>query len=132
MKKKVAVLAVGSVLSESSFFTVKELKSDHIIAVDDSGNEMKIGNPYVEKVLIAADYFEKEEKRTATQLAELFIGSSNIAISVGYYKKDTEKSKRAYDIEVQAAIAKVQNAKLSDAPKLLKELIENPISRAIS
>ncbi len=130
MKNKVAILAIGSVLSESSFFTVKEIKKDCIVATDDHGTEVSIGNPYVEKVLVAADFFDKEEKKTMTELSELFIGSPRIAMSVCYIKKDVDKTKKAYNAEVQDAIDRVQNAKVSDVPGLLKDLIENPIAKS--
>ncbi len=128
---KVATLKPGSVLSESSFFTVKGTKPTGVVLVDDFGNEITIGNEYVEKILVSADYFESEEKKTMTELAELFIKSARIACTVAFVTKDEVKTQKAYNAEVQAAVDKVTNAKVADVPALLKQLIENPVSRVI-
>lgn len=128
---KTTNLKKGSILSESSFFTVKEVRSSDVVVVDDHGTELTIGNRYVEKVLNSADFFEKEEKKTMSELADLFINSPRIAMTVAFYKKDTAKAKKAYEAEKAEAIKKVQDASLSNAAKLLEELIDNPISKII-
>ncbi len=128
---KVKNLKVGSVLSESSFFVVKSIQKDSISMIDDHDNEITIGNEYVEKVLNSADLFESEEKKTMTELAELFINSPRIAMTVAFYKKDTTKTKKVFDAEKQAKIDAIQGARVSDVPKLLNDLIENPLSKVI-
>lgn len=128
---KTSHLKKGSILSESSFFVVKEVRKDNILVTDDFGNDVTIGNPYVEKVLSSADYVGKEEKKTMTELADLFLNSPRIAMTVAFYKKDTAKTKKAYDSEKQAKIDEISNAKVADIPKLLNNLIENPISKVI-
>ena len=124
-------LKKGSILSETSFFVVKEVNSNGITVLDDFSNEITIGNEYVEKVLSSADLFDKEEKKTMTELADLFINSPRIAMTVAFFKKDTAKTKKAYDAEKQAKIDEISNAKVSDVPRLLSDLIENPISKVI-
>lgn len=126
---KVKTLKTGSILSETSFFVVKKVNVKDITVIDDLGNELTIGNPYVEAVLNSADYAEKEEKKTMTELAELFINSARIAMTVAFFKKDTAKTQKAYKAEVESAIEKVTNAKVSDVPGLLRDLIENPLSK---
>jgi len=124
-------LKPGSILSENSFFVVKEIKPGKVIVKDEYGNDITIGEAYVDKVLHCADYFEKEEKKTMTELAELFISSPRIAMSLAFYKKSTEKTKKAFEAEKSAKIKEIQNASLSTAAKLLEDLIENPISKTI-
>ena len=124
-------LKVGSILSESSFFTVKKVNPKDVTVVDDLGNELNISNSYVEAVLSSAELFESEEKKTMTELADLFINSPRIAMTVSFFKKDKDKTKTAYNKEVKEAIEKVQNAKVSEVEGLLKDLIENPISKSI-
>lgn len=129
---KSSALVKGSILSESSFFIVKDvLKNGDIIVVDDHGNNVEIGKAYVEGVLSSADQFDKEENKTMTELAELFINSARIAMTVAFMKKDTEKTKKAYNQEKQAKIDQITNAKVSDVPRLLNDLIENPITKVI-
>lgn len=124
-------LKKGSILSESSFFVVKDIQTSVVVVKDEFGNEVTIGNKYVENVLCCADYFEKEEKKSMTELAEIFISSPRIAMTVAFYKKDTPKTKKAYEAEKAAKITEIQNASLANASKLLNDLIENPISKVI-
>lgn len=124
-------LKKGAILSESSFFVVKEVQTKAVVMTDDLGNEITIGNEYVEKVLNSADYFEKEEKKTMTELADIFINSPRIALTACFIKKDTAKTKKVYELEVQEAISRVQNAKVGDISKIMLDIIERPISRLI-
>ena len=52
-------------------------------------------------------------------------------VSRGFYKKDIEKTNKAYEAEKKAIIQKVVDAKVSDIPALLNELIENPLSKVV-
>jgi hypothetical protein len=133
MNKKINVsnLTTGSILSETSFFTVEKVNSTNIEVRDDNGNQLTIGKDYVEKILDSADIYENEEKKTMTELAELLINSPRIAMTVAFYKKDTEKTKKAYEAEKQEKIQEIQNAKVADLPGLLNDLIENPLSKVI-
>lgn len=120
-------LKAGSILSESSFFVVKDINKDSVVVTDDYGNELTIGKPYVEKILNSADCFSSEENKTKTELAEIFINSPRIAMTVAFYKQDKVKTKKAFNAEVDAAVNKIQNAKVSEVEGLLRDLITNPI-----
>lgn len=120
-------LKTGSILSESSFFIVKDVKQDSIVVTDDYNNELNIGKPYVEKILNSADSFSSEENKTKTELAEIFLKSSRVAMTVAFFKQDKPKSKKSYDSEVNAAISKIQSARVTEIEGLLKDLITNPI-----
>lgn len=128
---KISNLKPNSILSETSFFVVKEVKKASIVVEDDHNNIMEIGDNYAETVLQSADYFASEEKKTITELADIFISSPRIAMTVAFYKKDVAKTKKAYEAEKLAKIEEIQNAKVSDVPSLLSNLIENPISKII-
>lgn len=120
-------LKTGSILSENSFFVVKDIYKDSVVVSDDYGNELTISKSYVEKILNSADSFTSEEKKTKTELAELFINSPRIAMTVAFYKQDKAKTKKAFNAEVDAAVSKVQSAKVSEVEGLLRDLITNPI-----
>lgn len=124
-------LKAGSILSETSFFVVKKVNPTSIDVVDDLGNDLQIGMPYVEAVLNSADIFQKEEKKTMTELADLFINNPRVAMTVAFFKKDVAKTQKAYKAEKEAAIKKVQEASLANATALLEDLIDNPISKVI-
>lgn len=129
--KSVLVIEPGSVLSETSFYVVKEVQHAKVIVIDDYGHEITLGKPYVEQITVSADHFESEEKKSMTELAELFINSPRIAMTVAFITKETEKTKKDFEAEKIAKINEIQNASLKNATALLSDLIENPITRAI-
>jgi hypothetical protein len=129
MSLNLKALKKGAILSETSFYVVKELQNKVVVVVDDFGNELQIGNPYVERILQSADYFNSEVPKNMTELAEIFVNSPRVALTVCYTTKDTAKTKKDYTAEVQEAITSVQNAKIGDVNKILTNLIENPISK---
>jgi|SRR6478736_753032 len=128
---KLTNLKPGSILSETSFYVVKTVNKGQIDVVDDHGNPVTIGDKYAEQILVCADYYEKEEKKTSTELADLFINSPRIAMTVCFITKGKEKTKTAYEAEKKAKIDEIQNASLANATKLLNDLIEHPITRSI-
>lgn len=127
----VAVVGTGSILSETSFYVVQKILGDKVIVKDDFGHEITLSNRYVNEICISADSWETEEKKSMTELAEIFINSPRLAMTVAYITKPTEKLKRDYDAEKSAKIKEIQNASLSNAAKLLENLIDNPITREI-
>lgn len=128
---KTSNLKKGSILSETSFYVVEGFEGAAIVVVTDNGQKVRISNQYVENVLSSADSFEKEEQKTMTELADLFIGSPRVAMTVAFFKKDTAKTKKVYEAEKSAVIERIQNAKISEVPALLNDLIENPLSKMI-
>lgn len=125
-------LVVGSILSETSFYVVKAFEAgDKVVVTDDFGHEIRLGKRYVEEICVSADNFTSEEKKSMTELAEIFINSPRVACTVCYITKPTEKLKKDWEAEKAAKIAEIQNASLSSAPKLLSELIDNPITKTI-
>jgi hypothetical protein len=128
---QVAVVAPGSILSETSFYVVKEVKGDKIIVNDDFGHEITLSEKYVNEICLSADKWETEEPKSMTELAEIFINSPRSAMSVAFITKSTEKTKKDYDLEKSTKIHEIMNASLSNTSSLLNDLIENPITRTI-
>jgi len=124
-------IQTGSILSETSFFVVKSVNKNDVTLTDDFGNELNISNDYVEKILSPADIFTSEEKKTMTELAELFINSPRIAMTVAFYKKDVPKTKTALKAEKEAMVTSFQNAKVSEIEGLVQRFIDNPITTVI-
>lgn len=131
IKMKFKDLKKDFILSETSFYKVVEVTDSVCTLVDDNGNVVDVSRGYIEKIMNSAELFENEEFRTMTELADLFINMPRIAMTVAFYKKDTVKTKKAYNDEVKAAIERVQKARVSEVEGLLKDLIENPISKVI-
>lgn len=124
-------LKKGSILSETSFFIVDEVVGNSVKVTDDFGNKVVITSQYVEDILNFADQSSKEEKLLITKLAELFINSPRIAMTVAFMKKDTPKTKTAIKEEKAKMVEKFQNAKVSEIATLVEEFTENPIKDII-
>lgn len=127
----VVVIEPGSILSETSFYVVEEVQQGKVIVVDDYGHRITLGKKYVEEITISADHYTSEEKKSMTELADIFIKSPRTAMTVCYITKDTEKTKKDFEAEKLAKITEIQNASLKNAEALLNNLIENPITRVI-
>lgn len=130
MSKIFQTIKKGSILSETSFYIVKEINKTQITVVDDNNNEIILGAPYVE-LLNSAEHFNSVEEKNMTELAEIFVAKRGVAMEVTYITKDEPKTKKQYNQEVADAIAKVQSAKVSEVEGLLKDLITNPVSAVI-
>ena len=124
-------LKVGHILSENSFFTVKSIEPQGISAVDDQGNTIGIGQTYVEKIMQSGDLYATEEKKTMTELAEIFRTSPRVAMTVAFYKKDQKKSKTAFNKEIKQAVERASNAKVSEIEGIILDLVNNPITDVI-
>ena len=129
--KPCTTVGPGSILSETSFYVVKECKGDKTIVTDDLGHEISLGNRYVEEICTCADTWTTEEPKTMTELAELFLSSSRIAMTVCFTTKSSEKTKKDYELEKQTKIDEILNAPFSKTQQLVEALIENPLTRTI-
>lgn len=129
--KKVATIVKGSILSETSFYVVEGISGGKVSVVDDFGHKINLSERYVNEITVSADQFETEEKKSMTELAEIFINSPRIALTVSYITKATEKTKKEFEAEKAAKIAEIQNASLKNAEALLNNLIEHPITKDI-
>lgn len=134
-KKAAASIAVviepGLILSETSFYVVKEVQQTKVIVNDDFGHEITLGKPYVQQITISADHFESEEKKTMTELADIFINNPRMALTVAYITKTTEKTKKEFEAEKLTKIKEIQSAPIGKVEALLNNLIENPITKEI-
>jgi hypothetical protein len=83
---------VKNILSESNFYVVDEIKTNgNILVIDDTtGQKIELSKEYAEKMLSSAHDFAKEEKKTKTELAEIFLTSSRVAMTVCFFKQVKE------------------------------------------
>lgn len=124
-------LKINECLSETNFFVVEKIVGKEVQLKTSSGKSIVVNEGYVNNFLQSADQFDKEEKRTKTELAEILINSPRIAITVAFFKQSTEKTKKVFETEKQNKIDEISNAKVADIPRLLSDLIENPITKTI-
>lgn len=88
-------IKVGDVLSETQFYKVSKVIEGGLELVTDGGQSIKLGDKYVEQLLVSGNLYDSTEKITRTDLAEKVISSSRIAMSVNYNKqvKDVDVTK---------------------------------------
>ncbi len=74
--------------SEIQYYTqVDTLADGGIVVLNETGQKISLSPKYVQDCLISADTFSKEEKVTRTQLAEKFISSTRVVMTVCYNKQ---------------------------------------------
>ena len=84
-------LKVGSKLSESQYYKVEKVVGNQVQLRNDFDEPVVVDNNYVEKCLTSADQFEQERTMSRTDVANLFIASTNVALTVNYNKQVNEK-----------------------------------------
>ena len=124
-------LVKGSILSETSFYTVNEVSGEMVTVTTDNGQKVNIGKEYLRDICSSADQFDKVEKLTKTALADIFINSPRVALTVAFFKQDKPKTKTAIKKEKVAMVEKFQNAKVSELAGLVDEFVANPITDVI-
>lgn len=121
----------GQILSESSYYTVVRQDGKNVVLTGDDGKEVTISTGYLDMYTKSADIYEVEERKTMTELSEIFINNARVAMTVAFFKKDTEKGKKVFEKEKADLIEKIQSASLKTAATMLDDLIENPLTRII-
>lgn len=128
----VANMKPGAVFSELSFYTFQKIEGGQVYCKNDTGQDLRLSADYVENLTSSANYYETIEEMTKTQLAELFIGSPRIALTVCFITDNKEKTLKAFNEEKAALIKSVTEARVSDVEGLLSDMIDNPLTRTIS
>lgn len=134
MSKKVQSLKQGSILSESSYYVVKEVDAQYVWAYmngDTTKQPIRLGKTYVEDFIKSADFFETEETCNQTEVIQKIMANPRTAMSIYFKKQDEKKKVKDFTAEKAAKIAEIRNAKVSDVEKLLSDLIDNPITQTI-
>lgn len=80
----------GEVLSETQFYTVKEIKSQSLVLTNDEGQDVEISSSYAEALLTSGLQFSKTVELTRTELTEKVLSSSRIVMSVNFNKQVKE------------------------------------------
>lgn len=78
-------------LSETQFYSVKNIGNDVIEVTNDIGEEITLPKKYVEKLLVSSDQFTETKKMSRTDLINLFLSSTNVICTVNFNKKVDEK-----------------------------------------
>ena len=97
----------------------------------DDGQKVRLGKGYVEDIMQSGDIFESEEPKNMTELADIFINSPRVAMTVAFYKKDKKKPVKQYKAEINEVVDKFKNAKVSEIEDIVVNLINNPFKETI-
>lgn len=116
------MITKGQILSESQFYLVEEVKSNgNIIVKDDNGTKVELSKEYADKMLSSAHSFTKEEKVNKTDIANLFLSNSRVAMTVCF-------NKQVKEADVVAEITKaISNATLAEMEKAIKKGVKKAI-----
>lgn len=87
-----------SKLSETQYYTVKQINPRSVELINDNGEEIELNDKYVEACLVSADEFSSEKTMSRTDLTNLFLASTNVVLTVNYNKQIDKK-------EVEAQLA---------------------------
>ena len=122
-------LAKGEILAESAFYKVDEvLANGDFIVFDDNGVKMKLSAGFIkDDILSSADYFEREEEVTATELGEIFVNSARYPMTVVFMKKDTPKTKTALKKEVQEWTENLKKEFMEHGQTAIEKYATNPV-----
>jgi len=112
-------------LSETQFYSVKQIKGNEIEVVNDYGQEITLSKSYVEQLLVASDQVTETKKMSRTDVINLFMTATNVICTCNYNKKADEKEiqkqlialypNKAGKILSQADYEKAIKKNLSDA-----------------
>lgn len=80
-------LSVGDILSESQYYKVEKKVGDKVQLKVDNGESVVVDSGYVESQLSSAGQFETTVKLTRTEMAELFVSKSRMAMTVMFNKQ---------------------------------------------
>jgi hypothetical protein len=122
MKTQFNKLNVGSKLSETQYYSVVKIKGNQVQLKNGLGQDIVVDKGYVEDCLTSADQYEKEEKLNRTDLAALFLKSSNIALTVSFNKK-------VKDADV---IKEIMDAYEGSTPKTIEAAIKKAVKRGMN
>ena len=85
----------------------------------------------LKSVFKSGDNFKYQEEKTRTELIEILEGNKHSCMTVGFFKKDVEKSKAQYELEKRNLIDKIKSANIENLVVLVNDLMDNPPSKTI-
>ena len=121
-------LKQGDIFSETQFYVVKEVKSNQAILTDEFGNDVALNENYINDLLKSADRFSKTEKKTMTELADLFVSNRGVAMTVCFTKKAEKKLVKDFKAEVAQWTENVKQAFLDKGLSGLEQFATTPVS----
>lgn len=87
-------------LSETQYYTVEKISGNKVQLKNDLGENIVVDASYVESCLVSANQFSSEKVMSKTDLTNLFLSSTNVAMTVNYNKqiKEDEVKKQLHGL----------------------------------
>jgi len=115
-------LKVGNVASETQFYVVSEiLDEDQIVLLTDTNEKIVVSKAYAEAHISSADEYNLEMGLTRTELAQLFISSPNVALTINFNKQVKEAD----------VLKEIQNVYQTSTPKELDKKLKKVVKIAL-
>lgn len=91
-------LKPGCKLSETQYYVVDKVGNGQVFLKNDFGEDIVVDSTYAEKCLVSADQYKDEKTMSRTDITNLFLSSTNVALTVNYNKqvKEDEVKKQLY------------------------------------
>ena len=118
-KSSFSKLKVGDYLSETQYYTVKELSGNFAKLSNERGFEFRVQHNVIEEGMYTSNQYDEEKKVNRTQLVEILENSKNHIFQVNFNKKPT-------DATVNEKLSQVSVGTFSDKgllKKLARELL---------
>ena len=115
-------LAKGNVLSETQYYVVDEVKGDKVRIINEDNQPIVVDKNYVEKCLVSANQYSKEEVVNRTQATQIFASNPFTAITVNFNKQVDKKDvvKEIMDNIGKATISEIEKAVTKGVGKALE------------
>ena len=79
-------LKPGCKLSETQYYVVNKVGNGQVFLKNDFGEDIVVDSTYAEKCLVSADQYKDEKTMSRTDITNLFLSSTNVALTVNYNK----------------------------------------------
>lgn len=83
-------LTTKTKLSETQYYTVEKIQGNKVQLKNDFGENVVVDEKYVEKCLVSSDEFTETKTMSRTDITNLFLSSTNTALTVNYNKQVNE------------------------------------------
>lgn len=81
------IIRKGDILSETQFYTVADARNGRLTLKTDSGDTVTVDDNYAQTLLSSANHFDATTKVTRTELTDIFLNHSRVAMTVNFNKQ---------------------------------------------
>src|SRR6478736_849759 len=122
MKTNFKTLKTGEALSEVQYYKVVKIAGDKVQLKNGLDQDIVVDKAYVEDCLTSGEQFTKEEKMNKTDLAALFLKSTNTALTVSFNKQVKEAD----------VVKEIMDAYTGSTPKSIELAIKKAVKKGLN